>query len=83
MKRSILLCALLLAACGSDEPDTEPSATEHGATVASDTALEGTPMIGVVPEVRARAQQAEADLAERARQAEEQARQAEDGTPRP
>ncbi|HYW10898.1 MAG TPA: hypothetical protein VE871_03050 [Longimicrobium sp.] len=83
MKRSILLCALLLAACGSDETDTETSATEHGATLPSDTSLEGTPMIGVVPEVRARAQKAEADLAERARQADEQARQAEDGTAQP
>ena len=83
MKPSILLCALLLAACGSDESGTDQSATEHGATMASDTALEGTPMIGVVPEVRAAAQKAEADMADRARAAEEQARAAEGGTSQP
>jgi hypothetical protein len=86
MKRSILLCTLLLTACGSDasdEPAAGQSATEHGATMASDTSLEGTPMIGVVPEVRQAAQKAEADMAERARQAEEQARQAEGGTSQP
>lgn len=83
MNRSILLCAVLLAACGSDESDTEQTATEHGATMPSDTSLEPTPMIGVVPEVRERAQQAEADMAERARQAQEQVRQAEGATAQP
>jgi hypothetical protein len=82
MKRSILLCAVLLAACGSDAAE-ETGATEHGATLPSDTSLEGTPMIGVVPEVREAAQKAEADMAERARQAEEQVRQAETGTAQP
>ncbi|HLM66724.1 MAG TPA: hypothetical protein VK358_04310 [Longimicrobium sp.] len=86
MIRSILFCTLLLAACGPDALDESAagqSATEHGATMASDTSLEGTPMIGVVPEVRERARQAEADMAERARQAQEQAGQAEGTTPRP
>jgi hypothetical protein len=83
MKRSILLCALLLAACGSDETDTEQTTTEHGAIAPADTSLEGTPMIGVVPEVRERARQAEDDMAERARQAEEQVRAAESGTAQP
>lgn len=86
MNRSIVLCAVLLAACGSDAPDESAagqSATEHGATMPSDTSLEGTPMIGVVPEVRARAQQAEAEMAERAREAEEQVRAAEGATAQP
>lgn len=81
MKRSIPLLAVLLAACGSEAADTS---SEHGSTVpAADTALEGTPVIGVVPEVRERARQAEDDMAERARQAEEQVRQAGDGTAQP
>lgn len=79
MKRSILLCAVLLAACGSDA--AEESA--EGATVPADTALEGTPVIGVVPEVQQRVDKAEADMAERTHQAEEQARAAEGGTSQP
>ena len=80
MNRSILLCAVLLAACGSEAADTS---SEHGATAPADTSLEGTPMIGVVPEVRERARQAEDDMAERARQAEEQVRAAEGATAQP
>lgn len=82
MHRSILLsCAVLLAACGADAG--EPPPAQHGAAAPADTSLEGTPIIGVVPEVRARAQQAEAEMAARAREAEEQARQAEDGASQP
>lgn len=82
MHRSLLLCAVLLAACGRDAAET-PAMEHGGAPAAADTSLEGTPMIGVVPEVREAAQKAEAAMAERARQAEEQARQAEDGTAQP
>ena len=89
MKRSILLCAALLAACGPGADDEnagtppEQPAVEKGATFPADTALEGTPVIGVVPEVRQRVDNAQADMAERARQAEEQARQAGGETAQP
>jgi hypothetical protein len=89
MKRSILLCAVLVAACGPGADDEnagtppEQPAVEKGATMPADTALEGTPVGGVVPAVEERVNQAEDAMAERARQAEEQARQAETGTSQP
>ena len=83
MTRSILLCAALLAAaCGRG--DDEPPANETGAAVPADTpALEGGPRIGAARVVQERVNQAEADMAERARQAEEQVRRAEGGAPPP
>jgi hypothetical protein len=80
MKRSILLCTILLAACAPDAAEQPEAAA---AAAPADTALEGTPMIGVVPEVQQQVEKAEADMAERAREAEAQVRAAEGGTPRP
>ena len=82
MQRSIVLLAVLLAACGGTGSAERPAA-ENGAASAGDTALEGTPRAGAIRAVQQRAGQAEADMAERARQAEEQVRAAEGGTPRP
>lgn len=88
MKPSILLCAVLLAACGAgtdesaETPPQQPAA-EKGATMPADTALQGTPMIGAAQEAQKRVDQAEADMAERARQADEQVRAAQGGTSQP
>jgi hypothetical protein len=76
----VLLAALLLAACGPGADDAPPA---DKAAATPDTALEGRPQIGVVPAVQRRADQAEADMAARAREAEEQVRAAEGGTAQP
>ncbi|HEX6042439.1 hypothetical protein [Longimicrobium sp.] len=84
MKRSLVLCAALtLAACGASE--TPPPSDEAATTLPADsTDLEGTPRAGVVPAVQQRADQAEADMAARAREAEAQVQAAEgNGTSQP
>ncbi|HVH11892.1 MAG TPA: hypothetical protein VM759_02515 [Longimicrobium sp.] len=79
MKRSILLCVLALSACGPGS--AEETAAESAAP--ADTMSTSTPVIGAIPEVQRQVDRAEADMAERARQAEEQLRQAEGGTSQP
>lgn len=83
MKRALLSSAvLLLAACGSGS-DTPPPSDEAATTLPADsTQLEGVPRVGVVPAVQQRADQAEADMAARAREAEAQV-QAAEGAPQP
>lgn len=78
MKRSILLCAVLLAACGPD-PDAAPAA---GETTSEDSAaLEAITRPAAIEAAQKGADQAEKDMADRARQAEETLRQGESGTP--
>ena len=80
MKQSILLCALVLAACG---PGSAEETAAESASPPADTMSASTPVIGAIPEVQRQVDRAEADMAERARQAEEQLRQAEGGTSQP
>lgn len=83
MKRSIVLVAALLAACGAESGSPPPSDETATTPPADSTGLEGVSRMGAAQAVQQRADQAEADMAERARQAEEQARAAEGGTPQP
>jgi hypothetical protein len=77
MKRSILLGALLLAACGPD-PEVDPAA---GETATEDSAaLEAITRPAAIDAAQKGVDQAEKDMAERARQAQEQVRQAEGAT---
>lgn len=82
MKRSlVLVAAALLAACGPSSETGQPPAAEN--TPTDTAALEGVPRAGVVDAVRQRADQAEADMAERARQAEQQVLDAQGGAQQP
>jgi major membrane immunogen (membrane-anchored lipoprotein) len=84
MKRSIVLCAaVLLAACGADDGSPPPSDETATTPPADSTGLEGTSRLGAPQAVQQRADKAEADMAERAREAEEQVRAAEGGTAQP
>lgn len=83
MRPSITLLAVLLAACGAESGGPPPSDETATTPAADSTGLEGTSRVGAGQAVQQRADQAEADMAERARQAEEQARAAQGGTPPP
>jgi hypothetical protein len=84
MKRSIVLLAVLLAACGGAESANPPPSDETATTPPADsTGLEGTSRMGAAQAVQQRADKAEADMAERARQADEQVKAAEGGTSQP
>lgn len=83
MKRSIVLLAALLAGCGAESANPPPSDETATTPAADSTGLEGTSRMGAAQAVQQRADKAEADMAERARQAEEQVKAAEDGTPQP
>jgi hypothetical protein len=83
MKRSIVLLAALLAACGGTDSNPPPSDETATTPPADSTGLEGTSRMGAAQAVQQRADKAEADMAERARQADEQVKAAEGGTSQP
>ena len=84
MKRSIVLLSLVLAACGGAESGSPPPSDETATTPPADsTGLEGVSRMGAAQAAQQRVDKAEADMAERARQAEEQVKAAEGGTAQP
>ena len=85
MKRSIVLLALALAACGGGADSADPPPSDETATTppADSTGLEGVSRMGAAQAAQERVDKAQADMNERARQAQEQVQAAEGGTPQP
>ncbi len=84
MNRSIVLLSLALAACGGADTANPPPSDETATTPPVDsTGLEGVSRMGAAQAAQQRVDQAQADMNERARQAQEQVQAAEGGTAQP